>query len=111
SFDGVSRQWNISHNSKYIRALTEKNELLFEKEILTEQNRYNEYILTRLRTCWGIHEEEVQQQFSETLMLYFQDSIKTFLYTGDVLQNKGNYVLSRKGKYIAYGIASELMAV
>ncbi len=111
SFDGVSRQWNISHNSKYIQALTENNECLFEKEILTEQNRYNEYILTRLRTCWGIQEEEMQQQFSEALMLNFQDSIKTFLYRGDVLENKGNYVLSRKGKYIADGIASELMAV
>lgn len=54
SFDGKSRQWNIANNNLYIKYLQEKSEIYFEKEILTEAERYNEYILTSLRTIWGI---------------------------------------------------------
>lgn len=53
SFDGISRQWNISNNNVYIGALS-KNEIPFEKEILSDTQKLNEYIMTSLRTVEGL---------------------------------------------------------
>ena len=53
SFDGKNRQWNVSNNALYINSLT-NNKINFEREELSEKKRYNEYILTTLRTMWGL---------------------------------------------------------
>src|SRR5690606_4570736 len=53
SFNGVARQWNVANNFKYLSALA-NNEIPAEKETLTQEDRFNEYIMTALRTKWGI---------------------------------------------------------
>ena len=62
SFDGSRRKWNVSNNTKYIKSL-EKGDLPFEEEVLSEADRYNEYVMTRLRTMWGIDLAEVEEMF------------------------------------------------
>jgi len=60
SYDGETRQWNVANNSKYIQSLT-KSVIPAETEILTETNRLNEYIMTSLRTMWGLDLNKLEQ--------------------------------------------------
>ena len=107
SFDGKSRQWNISNNLKYIRAL-EKNELSFEKEILSLGDSYNEYIMTSLRTMWGVDLEQVKNRFTESKLLHLQNEIKKHIDSGSVTNTDNKLLLTSKGKLLADKITSDL---
>lgn len=63
SFDGKSRQWNVSNNIRYTRAL-EQNRLPADREELTHADRFNEYLLTSMRTVWGLEFHRLRQEFS-----------------------------------------------
>ena len=108
SFDGVSRQWNISNNSLYIKNVTDKNEAYFEKEILSESDQFNEYILTSLRTIWGIDVAILNSKFNSEILNVFNEKIETYILTDMVTFNKNKYVLTSNGKLFADKIASEL---
>ncbi|HEX7585099.1 MAG TPA: radical SAM family heme chaperone HemW, partial [Prolixibacteraceae bacterium] len=62
SYDLQSRRWNVSSISKYLNGL-ENNESYSETEILSDQDRYNDYIITGLRTIWGVSEEFIHSEF------------------------------------------------
>jgi oxygen-independent coproporphyrinogen III oxidase len=62
SYDGESRQWNISNNSKYLKALQSGADY-FQKEILSESDKVNDYLLTALRTRWGLDYEKLKTEF------------------------------------------------
>ena len=64
SYDLDSRQWNISNIKTYIDTLS-KDQLYFEKEILTKRDKYNEYIMTGLRTMWGVSLEVLTTEYAE----------------------------------------------
>jgi len=104
SYDGKNtRYWNIANNALYIKSL--QGDLLpLEKEVLTEANRYNEYVMTTLRTYFGcdIHVLTPQQQE------HFKTLAQPYLQNGELLCNEGTYTLSKKGKMIADQIAADL---
>lgn len=108
SFDGVSRQWNISNNSLYIKNVNDTNESYFEKEILSEADQFNEYILTSLRTIWGIDAEVLKNKFSSEIIHPFNRNINTYISKGMVTFTNNQYVLTSNGKLFADRIASEL---
>ncbi len=108
SFDGVSRQWNISNNSLYIKNVTDKNETYFEKEILSESDQFNEYILTSLRTIWGIDVLVLNTKFNSEILNSFNEKIKTYISSDMIIFNNNKYVLTSNGKLFADKIASEL---
>ena len=108
SFDGVSRQWNISNNSLYIKNVNDTNESYFEKELLSEVDQFNEYILTSLRTIWGIDAEVLKNKFSSEIIDSFNRNINTYISKGMVTFTNNQYVLTSKGKLFADRIASEL---
>ena len=108
SFDGVSRQWNISNNSLYIKNVNDTNESYFEKELLSEVDQFNEYILTSLRTIWGIDAEVLKNKFSSKIIHSFNRNINTYISKGMVTFTNNQYVLTIKGKLFADRIASEL---
>ena len=108
SFDGVSRQWNISNNSLYIKNVNDTNESYFEKELLSEVDQFNEYILTSLRTIWGIDAEVLKNKFSSEIIHSFNRNINTYISKGMVTFTNNQYVLTIKGKLFADRIASEL---
>jgi oxygen-independent coproporphyrinogen-3 oxidase len=108
SFDGVSRQWNISNNSLYIKNVTDKNETYFEKEILSESDQFNEYILTSLRTIWGIDVVVLKNKFNSEIFNSFNEKIKTYISSDMVAFSNNKYVLTSNGKLFADKIASEL---
>ena len=106
SFDGQSRQWNLANNALYIKAL-EENKVPFEIENLTPAQRYNEYVMTSLRTMWGTELGKIREM-GEPFAAYFQQEVRVFLNNGTI-ENVGEiYRLSRAGKLLADGIAAEL---
>lgn len=107
SFNGRSRQWNIKSNAAYINSL-DKNVIAFEKEVLTEAQRYNEYILTSLRTIWGVDEKYIQETFSESFFSHFKKEVLPFIEKGLLFSDFGKIFLSDKGKLFADKISSDL---
>lgn len=106
SFDASSRQWNIANNALYIRHL-QSGEAYFEKEILSEKDRFNEYILTTLRTIWGVDLAIIKRGFGgfyDRLMKAAQPYLE-----GRLISEEGGILkLTPEGKLLADQIASDL---
>jgi oxygen-independent coproporphyrinogen-3 oxidase len=107
SFNGITRQWNVKNMKQYCEAQTLENKIL-EKEILTVDQQYNEYIMTSLRTSWGCDIEHLLNVFGESYKQYFEDQIIPFIQTNQVKKNGNSYQLTNAGKIMADGIASAL---
>ena len=103
SFDGKSRQWNVSNNNVYIDSLL-KNQIPFEKEILTPVQQANEYIMTSLRTAEGLDLGRVSTASHQTLL----DSSRKFIDAGKLILKKNRLILTKEGKLFADGIAADL---
>ncbi|MBK0370559.1 radical SAM family heme chaperone HemW [Flavobacterium agrisoli] len=107
SYNGISRSWNVANNSLYLKTI-EKKELPSEVEVLTVEDRYNEYIMTGLRTIWGVSLERIASEFGVTYLEYLQKQAQKFLE--DELLFIENNILkpTLKGKFLTDGIASDL---
>ena len=103
SFDGASRQWNISNNNLYIGSI-EKGIIPYDKEILTPTQQLNEYIMTSLRTMEGLDLNQVEKVFGHQL----RTGSREFIERGLMTQDKGHLKLTKEGKLLADGIAAEL---
>jgi oxygen-independent coproporphyrinogen-3 oxidase len=106
SFDGVSRQWNISNNSIYIKSLDE-NKVPSEKEILTASQRVNEYIMTSLRTSEGLDLGKICSEFG-VQRSELKNKSEKYLLSGKIVEENNSLKLTREGKLFADGIAAEL---
>lgn len=107
SFDGKRRGWNVRNNTKYIKAIQQK-ELSIERETLTQVDRYNEYIMTGLRTMWGVDLDRIKSEFGvkmyDYLLLHSEKHRE-----GDLLYiEDSNLKTTQKGKFLSDGIASDL---
>jgi oxygen-independent coproporphyrinogen-3 oxidase len=100
SYDGSSRQWNIASNAAYLLAIR-KGELAAETEQLSMENRYNEYIMTGLRTRWGVDLEKIEQNFGVTFQSDFLVQIAPYIETGMVMTEGSIVSLTSKGKLLA----------
>lgn len=107
SFNGYSRQWNIANNALYIKSLSERV-LNFEQEILTATNRVNEYIMTSLRTIWGLDLSYFAQQFGMEARDFLLSNAQAFIAKKQLLYQNDILLLTKKGKLFADAIASEL---
>jgi oxygen-independent coproporphyrinogen-3 oxidase len=107
SFDGVSRSWNISNNSLYVKSIQE-NQLPNEVEILTITDRYNEYIMTGLRTIWGVSLEKIASEFGIDYLDYLQNQMQKFLLDDLLFMENKILKTTQKGKFLTDGIASDL---
>lgn len=110
SYDGVSRSWNIANNSLYLKSI-EANELPSETEILTLTDRYNEYIMTGLRTIWGISLEKIKTDFGLLYFDYLEKQAQKFIDQN--LLSVQNKILkpTTQGKFLTDGIASDLFFI
>jgi oxygen-independent coproporphyrinogen III oxidase len=107
SYDGERRGWNIANNSLYLKSI-QNDELPIETEILTISDRYNEYIMTGLRTIWGVSLERIENEFGLEYLNYLKKQSQKFL--DDELLSIENNILkpTPKGKFLTDGIASDL---
>jgi oxygen-independent coproporphyrinogen-3 oxidase len=116
SFDGEKRRWNISNNMVYLDRMA-KNEKTFEEEVLNEKERYNEMVMTGLRTMWGISLKGTVDKGRETGKIneefrdHFIRESEKWLVSGDMEKREGKFTLTTKGKLIADRIASDLFVV
>lgn len=106
SFKGQSRQWNVANNALYIRALAD-NHIPFEIEYLTPGQRYNECVMTALRTMWGVDLGKIRK-LGEDFSAHFLREVQQYLTDGTMENTGENYRLSRSGKLLADGIAAGL---
>ncbi len=107
SYNGFSRQFNISNNKKYIENIN-KNQLPSRKELLTKKDHINEYLMTNIRTIWGCDLEYLKYkynfEFKERTLSYIH-----LLQSEDLLVNKGKVLkLTNKGFLLADKITSKL---
>ena len=110
SFDGKSRSWNVSNNAKYIKAI-QSQELNSETEILSLTDRYNEYIMTGLRTIWGVSFARVETEFGATYLQYLNKQIQSHLQTGVLKIDDGILTTTAKGKFLGDGIVADLFFI
>lgn len=110
SFDGHKRGWNIANNALYLKAI-QHDELPIETEVLTVSDRYNEYIMTGLRTIWGVSLERIENEFGSEYLNYLLKQSQKFL-TDDLLSIEDNILRpTLKGKFLTDGIASDLFYI
>jgi len=110
SYDGVSRSWNVSNNALYLKSI-QKDELPNEIEILSDLDRYNEYIMTGLRTIWGISLDRIEKEFGNYYLEYLHKQAQKFI-DDDLLYIEKNILRpTPKGKFLTDGIASDLFLV
>jgi oxygen-independent coproporphyrinogen-3 oxidase len=107
SFDGVSRSWNIPNNSLYLKAIAE-NKLPSETEILSKNDRYNEYVMTGLRTIWGISLDKIENEFGTDFLEYLLKQSEKFIADELLYLDEKILKATQKGKFLCDGIASDL---
>jgi oxygen-independent coproporphyrinogen-3 oxidase len=104
SFNGSSRQWNVSNISQYIK-LDDFQTSVEEKEVLTFDQQYNEYIMTSLRTVWGCDTVHIRNVFGDKYEKHIAENSKRYLSQGHLYLEGTKYFLTDEGKLFADGIA------
>ena len=107
SYNGKSRQWNISSNLKYIKNIKNKK-YFFEVEILNSSQMYNDYILTSLRTIWGVSTDYILKNFGKEVSTHFLNATKKWISDKKIKLKDGNYLLTKDGMLFADAISSDL---
>ena len=107
SFNGKERGWNVRNNSKYIKAI-QQNKLPIEKETLSTTDQYNEYVMTGLRTIWGVSLERVEREFGMNYKKYLLEQSQKHLNEHLLYLDDDKLLVTKKGKFLSDGIASDL---
>lgn len=110
SFKGKERSWNVSNNAKYIKSIQDKI-LPREVEILSINDQFNEYVMTGLRTIWGVSLDKVEQEYGETYKIHLINGVEGYERMGLLEINNNIVIATKKGKFLVDGIASELFMV
>ncbi len=110
SYNIFSRQWNVSNNKQYIESI-EKNQVPFVMEKLDIYTRYNEYIISALRTMWGVDLKIIKENFSEKLENHCLKMAVAYIQSGLIIRNNEHLVLSTKGKFVSDAVISRLLFV
>ncbi len=110
SFDGRSRSWNINNNLLYIKSI--ENEIIpNDVEILTPTDLYNEYVMTGLRTIWGVCFQKISIEFGINFLEYLQARAQKFVDEGLLTIENDVLKTTFKGKFLTDGIAADLFLV
>ncbi len=107
SYDGGKRSWNISNNPKYLKAIAE-GQLPITHELLSLTDKYNEYVMTGLRTSWGISLDKIRERFGEKYYVYITLQMERYIEQELLSLSKNQLVATKKGKFLVDGIASDL---
>jgi oxygen-independent coproporphyrinogen-3 oxidase len=108
SFNGYSRQWNVSDLKAYVRSVNDGTSF-FEREELDLKTRFNEYIMISLRTMWGIDLDYLEKTFEKESYDYVVNLSGKFINYGMMKHDQKNLVLTNQGKMISDNIISEFM--
>jgi oxygen-independent coproporphyrinogen-3 oxidase len=107
SFDGTSRQWNVSNNALYIKSLM-AGKVNFESENLLPKDLLNEYIMTSLRTTEGLDLQHIAEHFGKQTGNLLENNASVYINSNQMVKMHEKLVLTRNGKLFADGIAAAL---
>jgi len=107
SYDGETRGWNVSNNALYLKSIQE-NKLPLETETLTKTDRYNEYVMTGLRTIWGISLDRIETEFGKTYLDYLNQQAAKYIEDHLLFVDDNVLRTTKSGKFLSDGIASDL---
>jgi oxygen-independent coproporphyrinogen-3 oxidase len=107
SYDGETRGWNVSNNALYLKSIQE-NKLPLETETLTKTDRYNEYVMTGLRTIWGISLDRIETEFGKTYLDYLNQQAAKYIEDHLLFIDDNILRTTKSGKFLSDGIASDL---
>lgn len=110
SFDGEKRGWNINNNPKYIKSI-ENNELPSEIEVLSKTDQYNEYVMTGLRTIWGVSLIRIKDEFGEQYYNYILKQANKYIEEQLLFLDDDILLATKKGRFLADGIAAHLFMI
>lgn len=110
SFTGATRSWNCRNNIKYISSIG-SGIVPAETEVLTLEDRYNEFVMTGLRTMWGISLSQVRTGFGAECYNHLMKESQKYMEKQLLVRRNDTLVLTKKGKFLADGIASDLFMV
>lgn len=110
SFNGKERSWNIANNTKYIQAI--KNSTLpLTVETLSDRDQFNEYVMTGLRTIWGISLQNIERDFGSAYHEQLLKSVQPYIKKQLLEIRDENIIATQKGKFLIDGIASDLFMI
>jgi oxygen-independent coproporphyrinogen-3 oxidase len=109
-YNGISRSWNVSNNIIYLKSIQEEK-LPNEIEVLSVTDRYNEYVMTGLRTIWGVSLDRIEAEFGQTYSDYLHKQAQKFIDDKLLFIENGLLKPTKKGKFLTDGIASDLFIV
>ncbi len=107
SYNGIKRSWNVSNNTLYLKSMAE-NQLPSESETLTLTDRYNEYIMTGLRTIWGVSLDRIESEFGKTYLDYLNQQAAKYIEDHLLYIDEAVLRTTKSGKFLGDGIASDL---
>jgi oxygen-independent coproporphyrinogen-3 oxidase len=110
SFNGKERSWNVANNTKYIHAINSGN-LPSTAETLSDRDRFNEYVMTGLRTIWGISLQNIENDFGAAYHVQLLKSIQPYIKKQLLEIRDENIIATQKGKFLIDGIASDLFMI
>jgi oxygen-independent coproporphyrinogen III oxidase len=110
SYNGISRSGNIANNALYLKSIQD-DKLPSEIEILTKTDCYNEYIMTGLRTIWGVSLAKIENEFGTDFLEYLNKQSQKYLDDKLLFIENGILKPTPKGKFLCDGIASDLFLV
>ncbi len=110
SFNGDQRSWNVSNNTKYIKSI-QQHKLPLEIETLSTTDKFNEYIMTGLRTVWGVSLEKVAKDFGVSYKKYLLQQAEVFINEHLLYIDDNKLLTAKKGKFLSDGIASSLFKI
>lgn len=107
SFDGKQRSWNVRNNTQYIKEI-ELNKLPIESEVLSVTDRYNEYVMTGLRTIWGVSLEKIKTDFGPKYVTYIQTESEKYIQQKLLCIEDDTLKTTKEGAFLVDGIAAHL---
>ncbi|NNM16564.1 MAG: radical SAM family heme chaperone HemW, partial [Bacteroidia bacterium] len=107
SYNLKDRYWNVKNNNVYIKQLAE-GIIPSEKEILTDENKYNEYVMTGLRTKWGVSLKKLEKDYGSKITTHFLSSAEKLIQQGLIIDKDGIYTITPNGKLISDKIITSL---
>jgi|TARA_B110000240_G_scaffold71004_2_gene80828 oxygen-independent coproporphyrinogen-3 oxidase len=110
SYNGESRRWNISNNLKYITFIN-SGEKYFDEEILSINQKYNEYTLTSLRTIWGVSLDYLENNFDKMITSHFKKNSRKWIENENAILENNSLKLTNKGMLFADAISSDLFII
>jgi oxygen-independent coproporphyrinogen-3 oxidase len=110
SFNLTSREWNISNIRAYMDGIFQ-GQIEKETEILSKNEKYNDFMITSLRTMWGLNTEKLQEKFGKTYLNNFINKSKKYIEQKLMKKNKQNYLLTDQGIFISDHIMQDFLIV